>query len=135
MTTATTSQPAQALAERFFLAISTQDRSALAQVLGPDATWTFPGHNALSGTVVGVDQIAAKAQLIGRYGVHVGFEYVLFGSGSFIIELHDTGRRGDLVLDEHLATVCTVQDGRIASADTHLSDLVMMDAYFAALPD
>ncbi len=122
-----------ALAERFSRSIAARDWPALSQVITANATWTFPGENALSGTAVGLDEIAAKAELIGRYGVRIRFEYVLFGASSFIIKLHNTGRRADLVLDEHLATVCTVRDGRIATADTHLSDLDMMNAFFVPL--
>lgn len=123
----------QFLAHQFFQAISTRDWPALTGVLTPDATWTFPGDNILTGTSTGVDQIAAQAELIGSYGIHIGFEYVMFGTESFIIKLHNTGRRGDLILDEHLGTVCTVRDGRISTADTHLSDIDAMNAFFVPL--
>jgi ketosteroid isomerase-like protein len=39
------------------------------------------------------------------------------------------GRRA--VLDEHLATVCTLRDGRIVAIETYLSDLDGMNAFFA----
>ena len=127
---------AEQLADRFFRAITSRDRPALAQVLTDDATWTFPGNNMLTGTATGIDEIAAKAELIGSYGVQIGFEYVMSGANSFIIKLHNTGRRADidLDLDEHLGTVCTTRNGLIASADTHLSDIALMDAYFTPLP-
>lgn len=133
MTSSTMTLSTQDLADRFYRAISTRDWAVLAQILTPDATWTFPGQNALTGTATGVEEIAAKAELIGSYGIRIGFEYVMFGTSSFIIKLHNTGRRADLILDEHLGTVCTVRDGLIASADTHLSDLAMMDAFFVPL--
>ncbi|MDN7451277.1 hypothetical protein QZM03_28475, partial [Burkholderia multivorans] len=44
---------------------------------------------------------------------------------------HNTARRNDLVLDEHLATVCTLRDGKIAAIETYLSDLPGMNAFFA----
>jgi len=87
----------------------------------------------LTGTATGIGEIAAKARLIGTYGVKIGFEYVMFGTDSFIIKLHNTGQRGDLILDEHLGTVCTIRGGMIASADTHLSDIAAMDAFFVPL--
>lgn len=58
----------------------------------------------------------------------------MFGTDSFIIKLHHTGRRGDLILDEHLGTVCTVRNGRIETADTHLSDIDAMNAFFVVIP-
>lgn len=45
--------------------------------------------------------------------------------------LHNTARRGDRVLDEHLATVCRLHDGRIVEIETFLSDLPGMNAFFA----
>ena len=133
--TATLDAPsAQHLANAFFRAITTADWPALTQIFTPDATWTFPGANALSGTSIGIPAIAAQAQLIGSYGIQIGFEYVMVGRNSFIIKLHNTGRRGDLILDEHLGTVCTTREGLIATADTHLSDIAMMNTFFGPLP-
>ena len=129
----TLSPSARFLADRFFHAVSTGDWPSLTDILTPDATWTFPGDNTLSGVSTGVEQIAAQAQLIGSYGVKIGFEYVMFGTDSFIIKLHNTGRRDDLILDEHLGTVCTVRDGRIATADTHLSNIDAMNSFFVPI--
>jgi hypothetical protein len=57
----------------------------------------------------------------------------MLGENSFILKLHNTARRGALVLDEHLGTVCTVRDGLIDAADTHLSDIAGMNAFFVPL--
>jgi hypothetical protein len=57
----------------------------------------------------------------------------MLGRDSFILKLHNTASRGSLVLDEHLGTVCTVRDGLIATADTHLSDITGMNAFFVPL--
>jgi hypothetical protein len=38
--------------------------------------------------------------------------------------------RGDLHLDEHLATVCTIEDGKIRRIETYLSDVDGMDVFF-----
>ena len=37
------------------------------------------------------------------------------------LAIHNQATRGDLVLDEHLATVCTITDGRISAIETYLS--------------
>jgi uncharacterized protein len=39
------------------------------------------------------------------------------------------------VLDEHLATVCRLRDGRIVEIETYLDDVPGMDAFFVPLPD
>ena len=35
------------------------------------------------------------------------------------------------VLDEYLTTVCTLRDGKIARLDTYISDIPMVNTYFA----
>jgi len=120
----------ESLGNTFYAAVSTADWALLPEALHPDATWTFPGENVLSGTARGIDEIIAKARLVGNYGVSIELEYFMFGTSSFILKLHNTARRGSLVLDEHLGTVCTVRDGLIAAADTHLSDIAGMNAFF-----
>ena len=117
----------------FYTAVSTGDWSLLPAVLHPEVTWTFPGNNVISGTARGIDGIIEQALLIGTYGVAIDLEYVMVGMSSFILKLHNTARRGSLVLDEHLGTVCTVRDGLIATADTHLSDIEGMNAFFVPL--
>jgi uncharacterized protein len=113
--------------------VSTAYWSLLPGVLHPDVTWTFPGKNVISGTARGIDEIIEQAQLIGSYGVSIQLEYFMLGRESFILRLHNMARRGSLVLDEHLGTVCTVRNGLIATADTHLSDIAGMNAFFVPL--
>ena len=124
---------AVSLGTGFYTAVSTGDWSLLPAVLHPEVTWTFPGNNVISGTARGIDGIIEQALLIGTYGVAIDLEYVMVGMSSFILKLHNTARRGSLVLDEHLGTVCTVRDGLIATADTHLSDIEGMNAFFVPL--
>jgi hypothetical protein len=126
---------ALSLGTGFYSAVSTGNWSLLPDVLHPEATWTFPGDNVISGTAHGIDEIIDKAVLIGSYGVSIQLEYLMQGRSSFILKLHNTARRGSLVLDEHLATVCTVRDGLIATADTHLSDIAGMNAFFVPVPE
>ena len=65
MTIATHVPSDQLLAERFSRAIVTRDWSALATIVTPDATWTFPGDNIPTGTVTAPAQLAEKARPIG----------------------------------------------------------------------
>lgn len=124
---------AVSLGTGFYTAVSTGDWSLLPAVLHPEVTWTFPVNNVISGTARGIDGIIEQALLIGSYGVVINLEYVMMGMSSFILKLHNTTRRGSLVLDEHLGTVCTLRDALIATADTHLSDVEGMDAFFVPL--
>jgi uncharacterized protein len=50
------------------------------------------------------------------------------------LAIHNQASRGDLVLDEYLATVCTISDGKISKIETYLSDVDGMNAFFAVPP-
>jgi hypothetical protein len=56
---------------------------------------------------------------------------VLYGQFGFALSLNNTAKHGDTVLDEHLATVCSLREEKIGRIDTYLSDLPMANAFFA----
>jgi len=47
------------------------------------------------------------------------------------VQLHNTGRFDGKVLDEHLTTVIHLDGGKIRRLDTYISDIAMLNAYFA----
>ena len=49
-----------------------------------------------------------------------------------LLSLNNTARRGDLVLDEHLATVIKIRDGKISAIDSYLSGIDMLNAFFVS---
>ncbi|MEJ1975899.1 MAG: hypothetical protein WDN49_07115 [Acetobacteraceae bacterium] len=49
---------------------------------------------------------------------------------NFALSLHNTASREGRILDEHLATVCYLRDGKIAAIETYLSDVEAMNAFF-----
>lgn len=75
-----------------------------------------------------------RADLIASYGLTFTLEHVLLSRTNMVLALHDTASRDGLVLDEHLATVCTLAEGKIVEIETYLSDLDMMNAFFALPP-
>jgi ketosteroid isomerase-like protein len=101
------------------------------EIMAPEVSWTLPGDNAISDPVTGIDEVIARAELIASYGLTFTLEHVLVSRDNMALGLHNTARRGELVLDEHLATVCTLRDGRIVAIETYLSDLDGMNAFFA----
>jgi hypothetical protein len=60
--------------------------------------------------------VPAKLNARGQYGV--------------ALSLHNTAKRGNLVLDEHLATVCLLREGKICAINSYLSDVEMVNAFF-----
>lgn len=119
------------LATTFHRALTTRDWALMREIMAPEVSWTLPGDNAISDRVTGIDEVIARAELIASYGLTFTLEHVLVSRDNMALGLHNTARRGELVLDEHLATVCTLRDGRIVAIETYLSDLDGMNAFFA----
>jgi hypothetical protein len=83
---------------------------------------------------VGVDAVIARAQLIASYGVSFTLQYVLVSRDNMALSLHNEAQRGDLRLDEQLATVCRIREGKIVAIETYLSDVDGMNRFFADRP-
>ena len=124
----------QDLAATFYGALIRKDWAALRPIMSPDVTWTLPGENQISGTAEGIDAVIARAQLIASYGLSFALQHVLVSRENMALSLHNEARRGDLLLDEHLATVCRIEEGKIAAIETYLSDVDVMNRFFADLP-
>ncbi|WP_251076934.1 hypothetical protein [Streptomyces benahoarensis] len=76
-----------------------------------------------------------RARLIASYGLDFALQHVLVSHvpvsrENVALALRNTARREDAVLDEHLATLCTLRGGRIARIETYLSDVPGMNAFF-----
>ncbi|MEI9976762.1 MAG: nuclear transport factor 2 family protein [Ignavibacteriota bacterium] len=95
-----------------------------------DIVWTLPGTSRISGEARGLDAVIQRTQTIVSYGLTFTLLHVLMGQYGLALSLHNTAQRGDKVLDEHLATVCGLRDGKISAIDSYLSDVDMVDAFF-----
>jgi hypothetical protein len=126
----TTNDTAYALGKQFHAALTTLDWEAIRSLLHPDATWTLPGDNTISGTAVGADAVVERAKKIAGYGLDFKLLHVLVSRENMALSLHNTAHRDDAVLDEYLSTVCRLRDGKIASIETYLSDVPGMNAFF-----
>lgn len=122
------------LATIFHGALIRKDWAALRTIMSQDITWTLPGNNQISGTAEGIDAVIAHAQLIASYRLSFALQHVLVSRDNMALSLHNTARLGDLVLDERLATVCRIEEGKIAAIETYLSDIEGMNEFFAELP-
>ena len=118
------------IAKAFHATLVGQDWPAMRQLFHDDATWTLPGDNAISGTAVGADAMVERAQLIASYSLSFELENVLLSRDNMALSLHNTAERNGARLDEHLATVCRLREGRIAEIETFLSDVPGMNRFF-----
>lgn len=119
-----------ALGRTFHAALVAGDWSAIRGMLTDDAQWVLPGNNTISGPAKGADAVVARAKAIAAY--HVKFELtdILVSRTDMALGLHNTAERDGLKLDERLATICRVRDGKISFIETFLSDVERMDAFF-----
>ncbi|MGQ7390178.1 hypothetical protein ACTGWD_11690, partial [Streptococcus suis] len=75
--------------------------------------------------------VVERARLIASYGLSFKLEHILLSRDNMALALHNTAERNGIRLDEKLATVCRLRDGRIAAIETFLSDIPGMDRFFA----
>jgi len=118
------------LAETFLNALGTKNWDLLQSIITEDISWTLPGASAISGEVSGTDAIITRAQQIVSYGVSLELEHILYGQYNVALSVHNQASRDELILDEHLATVCTIRDGKISKIETYLSDIAGLNAFF-----
>jgi uncharacterized protein len=121
----------EALARQFLSILGKPDPEVVRSVSTDDVIWSFPGQASISGEAHGVDGIMRRARIIASYGVRVEIIRAVYGFGGVAMILHNTGQKNDRVLDEHLAAVFRVRGDKIARLDTYLSDVPMMERFFA----
>jgi ketosteroid isomerase-like protein len=120
-----------AVTQAFLRATGLKDWAAMRLLVADDAVWNMPGTSLISGESRGADAVVARSQQLSNYGLNVAVERILYGMAGVAVSLHNTGRRGDAVLDEHLTNVVSVSNGKIAGIDTYVSDLEMLNSFFA----
>lgn len=120
----------QRVGEAFHTALTKGDWDAIRSLLHDDAIWVLPGDNAVSGRAEGAEAIMERVQKIASYGLSFELLHILVSARNVALSLHNTARRGDVILDEYLATVCTLRDGKVESIETYLSDVDGMNAFF-----
>jgi len=121
------------LADGFLTALRARDWTLLSSLVTENVTWSLPGQSLISGEAQGVDAVIKRAQTIVSYGVTFTLKHILVGKHGVALSLHNTARRGDLNLDEHLATVFGLRGQKIATISTYLSDVEMVNTFFVSL--
>jgi len=126
-----TDQDRKQLAASFIEALRAGDANGFRSIMTDDVLWTLPGTSLVSGIAKGVEGILKRARRIVEYGANVEIQHVVLGYEGVALLLHNTGKRNGRILDEYLTTVCTLRDEKIARLDTYISDIEMVNAYFA----
>jgi uncharacterized protein len=131
MESSMTNQDRRQLATSFIQALRAGDANGFRAIMTDDVVWTLPGTSQVSGIANGVEGILKRARTIVAYGTKLEIQHVVLGYEGVALLLHNTGKRDGRVLDEYLTTVCTLRNGQIARLDTYISDIEMVNTYFA----
>lgn len=118
------------IAQKFISGLRNRDGNLLKSIMTDDIVWSLPGKSLMSGEAYGVDEILERSEILHRYGVKVEIERVVFGFTDVGLHLHNTGKRGDKILDEYLTTACLLRENKIHRLDTFISDVEMLNAFF-----
>ena len=131
METSMTDQGRKKLATSFIESLRSGDANGFRTIMTDDVVWTLPGTSQVSGVAKGVEEILKRARTIVAYGTKLEVQHVVLGHEGVALLLHNTGNQNGRILDEYLTTVCTLRDGKIARLDTYISDIEMVNTYFA----
>lgn len=126
----TTEEIKEQLANKFLTGLKNRDWQLMRSALADDVTWTLPGTSLLSGPAIGADAVIKRAGQLRDFGVMVQLNHILYGLDSVALSLHNTASRGDLILDEQVAIVCDINEGKISRIVTHLSDVEGINKFF-----
>ena len=118
------------LAKQFLTGLRTRDANLLRSIMKDDATWTLPGHGLVSGEAKGIDAVIQRAQTIAGYGLTFTLTHVLIGAHGVALSLHNTARRGEVIFDQHLATVLTLEGEKVSAINTYLENVEMLNTFF-----
>jgi hypothetical protein len=121
----------RSIATSFIQSLRTRDASLLTSIVHEDVIWSLPGANRVSGEAAGVAGIMARANDFAKYSLNIEILYVLIGHSDVALSLHNTGTHNGRVLDEHLTTVVRLDGTKVRRLDTYISDVPMLDAFFA----
>ncbi len=119
------------LATTFIAGLRARDASMLGTVLTEDVVWSIPGSSVVSGEAKGVSGIIARANHFAERALKIEILHVVYGYTDVALLLHNTGQHAGRILDEYLTTVCRLEGERIGRLDTMISDVKMLESYFA----
>ena len=89
-------------------ALGSKDWDLFRSIITEDISWTLPGKSSISGKINGINSIVDRAKEIVSNGVSLELKHILYGQYNFALSIHNQASRGDVVLEEHLATVWTL---------------------------
>ena len=121
--------------DKFLDDYSKHDLNAIKQELSENVKWTFPGHNPLSGTKVGINEVVdffdKMGDLMGKSNVKV--EKLVMGvNDNYVLECQHiiTDREDDVNIDQHMCVLWIFENGKIVEGKHLTEDQLQADAFY-----
>ena len=123
---------------KFFEAYGQHDETGIRQALAEHVKWIFPGHNPVSGTKVGIDEVItffdALGGMMGRSNVKI--EKLITGvNDDYVVECQHiwTSREDGNNLDHYWCVLWKFEGGRITEGKHFAADQYAADEFFTEL--
>ncbi|MFN6566852.1 nuclear transport factor 2 family protein [Dendronalium sp. ChiSLP03b] len=129
-----TIHPNVQIVERMYECFNRGDMNTIRnEIFAPDLVWRLPGHNPLSGTKNGADEVIAFFAELNRGGIQVDLINIDAWGEDTVVEVHrGHGERNGAVLDALNCTHYHIRDGKIADVQVYISDQHTVDQFFWA---
>ena len=118
------------IALNFLSALRIGEWNLLRSIITEDCEWTLPGTSMISGDVIGADAIIERARIIVGFEVTLQLNHILYGQYDVVLSIHTQASRDGFQLNEFLAMVCLLKEAKIAAINTHLSNVLGVNAFF-----
>lgn len=118
------------IASAFTTSLKNNDWEQMRSLMNDEIIWTLPGVSTLSGPANGINAVIKRVQSLKKFGVNFELRHIVYGMHGFVLLLHNTAQRGELILDEYVAIVFDLKDGKIQYMTTHLSDVEGINTFF-----
>lgn len=121
--------------DNFFEAYGRHDLKAIQQVVSEDIKWVFPGHNTLSGTKTGIEEVISffdkMGGIMGKSNVQVE-KLVMGGNNDYVLECQHilTNREDGINFDQDLCVLWIFRDGKLIEGKHFISDQSEADIFF-----
>ena len=104
------------------------------EIFATDIVWRLPGHNPLSGTKNGAEEVIAFFGQLNKGGIQVDLINIDTWGENTVVEVHrGHGQSKGAVLDALNSTHYHIRDGKIADVQVYLSDQHAADQFFWAV--
>jgi uncharacterized protein len=121
--------------DKFFEAYSKHDLKGLREVLSENIKWVFPGHNPLSGTKVGIEEVISFfdkiGEIMGKSDIEV--EKLIMGANeNYVLECQRirTNREDGINFNQDMCVLWVFKDGKIVEGKHFASEQFEADIFY-----